>query len=183
MSSWRREEGSAHNSEKASKSSKTRLNNRFGNRPGAWPDPGSDVESERRCRTVGQVTGLGLEPRTSGLTYPFGFHRPQLSLPFGARPSWSLDSPFTIAGVPRRVSEAGPGDPPEPLPADYPIPHAFQTVTFAVAGCRCGGAGSQGVPAYCGIHSQGSVSSRGRLPFARQGRRRSPLLYRLSYPV
>src|SRR5262245_47192674 len=36
-----------------------------------------------------------------------------------------LDSPIAITGVPRRVSGAGPGDPPAPLPADCPIPRTF----------------------------------------------------------
>lgn len=36
-----------------------------------------------------------------------------------------LDYLFAVAGVPRIVSEAGPGDPPEALPADGPIPTLF----------------------------------------------------------
>ena len=58
------------------------------------------------------MTGEGLEPSTNGLTYRIGFRRPSV----GRRPAEvdSLDSLIAVAGVPRRVSEAGTGAPPDP---------------------------------------------------------------------
>ena len=93
----------------------------------------------------------------------------------------SLDYPFAIAGVPRLVSGAGAGSAPVPCllitqSAGFSNLHARRYQR------RCGARGSQGVPAYCGMHS-----SRFRF-FPREapnglppGRIRSPLLYRLSY--
>ena len=136
------------------------------------------------------MTGEGLEPSTNGLTYLIGFHRPsrahfrvgQAAHSDGSRVE-GLDYPFAIAGVPRLVSGAGAGSAPVPCllitqSAGFSNPHARRYQR------RCGARGSQGVPAYCGMHS-----SRFRF-FPREapnglpsGRIRSPLLYRLSYPV
>ena len=103
-------------------------------------------------RMLSGMTGEGLEPSTNGLTYRIGFRRPPEGPRRGALGVAGLDSPIAIAGVPRRVSGAGPGDPPGPcLLMTQSL--AFSTVTPAVAGSRCGVEGSQGVPAYCGIYS------------------------------
>ncbi len=64
-----------------------------------------------------KVTGEGLEPSTNGLTYPIGFRRPpetgttEVVASTGVE---SLDYLFTIAGVPRIVSEAESSAPPDP---------------------------------------------------------------------
>ncbi|MEO6809937.1 MAG: DUF1549 domain-containing protein [Isosphaeraceae bacterium] len=92
-----------------------------------------------------------------------------------------LDSPTAVTGVPRRVSEAGPGDPVGALPADCPIPHLFKTVTLAVTSYVVVARALQGVPANCGIHSSRFGFFPREAPIFM--RRRSPLLYRLSYPV
>lgn len=63
-----------------------------------------------------------------------------------------LDSPIAIAGVPRRVSEAGPGDPSGPcllIAQSFP----FSNRHVGRYRLRCGKEGSQGVPANCGMHS------------------------------
>ena len=95
----------------------------------------------------------------------------------------SLDYPFAIAGVPRLVSGAGAGSAPVPCllitqSAGFSNLHARRYQR------RCGARGSQGVPAYCGMHSSRfrffPREAPNRLP---PGRIRSPLLYRLSYPV
>src|SRR5436305_9773320 len=121
------------------------------------------------------MTGVGLEPTTNGLTYLFGFRRPPLS----GRGVERLDYPIAIAGVPRLVSEAGAGDP------SVPCLLITQSPTFSDRhACRyrrrCGGRGSQGVPANCGIHSSrfGFFPREAPIDWCR-----SPLLYRLSYPV
>ena len=144
-----------------------------------------------RCLLT-RMTGEGLEPSTNGLTYLIGFHRPPQASArrhpeVAGRTSRlrieSLDYPFAIAGVPRLVSGAGAGSAPVPCllitqSAGFSNLHARRYQR------RCGARGSQGVPAYCGMHS-----SRSRF-FPREapnglppGRIRSPLLYRLSYPV
>jgi len=58
------------------------------------------------------VTGLGLEPRTNGLTYLIGFHRPPIR--FEPDRLEGLDYLFAVTGVPRLVSEAGAEDPSVP---------------------------------------------------------------------
>jgi hypothetical protein len=95
----------------------------------------------------------------------------------------SLDYPFAIAGVPRLVSGAEAGSAPVPCllitqSAGFSNRHACRYRR------RCGACGSQGVPAYCGMHSSRfgffpREAPNGLPP----GRIRSPLLYRLSYPV
>jgi len=100
------------------------------------------------------VTGLGLEPRTNGLTYLVGFHRPTeaFALKVNASIVERLDYTTAISGVPRLVSGAEADDP--------PVPCLLITQSFTFSNhhaCRyrrrCGGEGSQGVPANCGIHS------------------------------
>ena len=64
----------------------------------------------------------------------------------------SLDYTIAIAGVPRLVSEAGAGQ------RSVPCLLITQSARFSDHhACRyrrrCGAGGSQGVPAYCGIHS------------------------------
>ena len=101
------------------------------------------------------MTGVGLEPRTNGLTYLIGFHRPPgtESCRHKVTPGVEgLDYLFAIAGVPRLVSEAGAGDPPVPLPADYPIPPLLKPSRSPLP-ATLWWKGSQGVPAYCGMHS------------------------------
>ena len=96
---------------------------------------------------------MGLEPTTNGLTYLIGFHRPPGPARGRAGPSVeSLDYPIAIAGVPRLVSEAGAGDPPVPCLLITQSP-AFSNRHACRYQRRCGVGGSQGVPAYCGIHS------------------------------
>ena len=103
------------------------------------------------------MTGEGLEPSTNGLTYLIGFHRPPVPDRVASRGDSQhgvegLDYPIAIAGVPRLVSGAGAGRSAGPLPADYPIPRLFRPSRLPLpATLWCGG--SQGVPAYCGIHS------------------------------
>jgi hypothetical protein len=63
-----------------------------------------------------------------------------------------LDYPIAIAGVPRLVSGAGTGDPPDPCLL-ITQSRAFLHRHACRRRRRCGGAGSQGVPAYCGMHS------------------------------
>ena len=94
------------------------------------------------------MTGVGLEPTTNGLTYLFGFRRPPLT----GRGVERLDYPIAIAGVPRLVSGAEAGGPPVPclLIAQSPT---FSNRHACRYRRRCGASGSQGVPAYCGIHS------------------------------
>src|SRR3982751_5201810 len=75
------------------------------------------------------MTGLGLEPRTNGLTYLIGLRRP----PLLGRGVERLDYPIAVAGVPRLVSGAGAGDPPVPCLLMTQSP-PFRTVTLAVAG-------------------------------------------------
>ena len=64
----------------------------------------------------------------------------------------SLDYTIAIAGVPRLVSGAGTGDPPDPC---LLITQSLAFSNHHACRCqrRCGGVSSQGVPAYCGIHS------------------------------
>ena len=122
------------------------------------------------------MTGGGLEPTTNGLTYLIGFRRPT-----GPNPDVeSLDYPTAIAGVPRLVSEAGTGDPPPPCLLITQSP-GFSTVTLAVAGDVVVPRALKGVPAYCGIHSPRFGFFPREAPILVV--RRSPLLYRLSYPV
>ena len=108
------------------------------------------------------MTGVGLEPTTNGLTYLIGFHRP-------TDPAWigveSLDYLFAIAGVPRLVSEAGADESTGPLPADDPIPPAFQTVTIAVAGLVVVQGALRASQHTAASTRRGSASSRARLPF------------------
>jgi hypothetical protein len=103
-----------------------------------------------------------------------------------ARRAWrveSLDYPFAIAGVPRLVSGAEAGSAPVPCllitqSAGFSDHHACRYRR------RCGACGSQGVPAYCGMHSSRFDFFPREAPNALpSGRIRSPLLYRLSYPV
>ena len=105
-------------------------------------------------RFLSQVTGEGLEPSTNGLTYLIGFRRPlEVSFNLGNTPSVDgLDYPFAIAGVPRLVSGAGSGDPPDPCLL-ITRSHAFSNHHACRYRRRCGALGPQGVPAYCGIHS------------------------------
>ena len=147
---------------------------------------------------VGLVTGEGLEPSTNGLTYLIGFHdRPDHLETCWADSSrkpclkgripWfrvgSLDYPFAIAGVPRLVSGAGAGS--------SPVPCLLITQSDGFSdhhACRyrrrCGANGSQGVPAYCGIHSSQFGFFPREAPISLPPDSvRSPLLYRLSYPV
>ena len=95
------------------------------------------------------VTGEGLEPSTNGLTYLIGFRQPS-----GATASdvESLDYPTAVAGVPRLVSGAGAADPTVPCLLITQSP-AFSDPHACRCRRRCGVGGSQGVPAYCGIHS------------------------------
>ena len=140
-----------------------------------------------------EVTGEGLEPSTNGLTYLIGFRRPSRARPEGGlRLVESLDYPIAIAGVPRLVSGAGAGDPPVPCLLITQSP-PFRTVTLAVAGDVVV-AGLSGRPSILRhplvavrfLPARGSycLSAGCRRP-PPQGRtkRRSPLLYRLSYPV
>src|SRR3954454_21636007 len=116
------------------------------------------------------MTGLGLKPRTNGLTYLIGFRRPPV-LVGAIRGVERLDYPFAVAGVPRLVSGAGTGDPPDPCLLITQSP-AFSDHHACRCRRRCGGEGSQGVPAYCGIHS----SRFGFFP------REAPIGMRLSHP-
>ena len=127
------------------------------------PDPGgpgtrTGGQVSRRAGLM-KVTGEGLEPSTNGLTYLIGFHRP--SRPRSAARLLAarsrsrvegLDYPFAIAGVPRLVSEAGAGQGPVPC---LLITQSARFSNHHACRCRrrCGASGSQGVPAYCGIHS------------------------------
>src|SRR3954471_17602324 len=61
-------------------------------------------------RLLAEVTGVGLEPTTNGLTYLIGSRRPPLT----GRGVERLDYPIAIAGVPRLVSGAGADDPSVP---------------------------------------------------------------------
>lgn len=132
-------------------------------------------------RFLSQVTGEGLEPSTNGLTYRIGFHRPPpyafggvgrccesgLSLRHRRRAASSLWS--------RDRRSAG------PMPADYPIPRLFGTVTLAVAGDVVVARALRAFQQFAASTRRGSVSSRARpqpIPLDQ-----SPLLYRLSYPV
>ena len=96
------------------------------------------------------MTGLGLEPRTNGLTYLIGFHRPLIRLK--ADRLEGLDYIFAIAGAPRLVSEAGAEDPSVPCLLITQSPWLFSHHARRRRP-RCGARGSQGVPANCGVHS------------------------------
>ncbi|WP_165249797.1 tyrosine-type recombinase/integrase [Paludisphaera soli] len=86
-------------------------------------------------------------------------HDQRINLPHRLSPTtvpWGrldgLDYLFAVAGVPRLVSEAEAGDPPAPclLMAQSP---RFSNRHDRRRRPRCGARGSQGVPAYSGIHS------------------------------
>src|SRR5438067_6950029 len=74
----------------------------------------------------------------------------------------SLDYLFAVAGVPRLVSEAGADDPPDPLPADYPIPLLFDPHARRCRP-RCGEGALRASQHTAAFTRRGSVSSRARL--------------------
>ena len=82
-----------------------------------------------------------------------------------------LDYLFAVAGVPRLVSEAEAGETTGPLPADYPIPSAFQTVTIAVAGLVVVRGALRASQHTAASTRRGSTSSRARLLFRGPGPR------------
>jgi hypothetical protein len=104
----------------------------------------------------------------------------------------SLDYPIAVAGVPRLVSEAGTGDPPDPCLLMTQSP-AFSDRHVGRRRLALWWRGLSGRPSirrhplvavrFLPARGSSCLSAGSTGPRPRAGKRRSPLLYRLSYPV
>lgn len=131
------------------------------------------------------MTGEGLEPSTHGLTYLTGFRRPE-TIPGERRRNRftveCLDYLITVSGVPRLVSEADSREVTGISPADDPIPAAFHAIAVIVADHAVADVVLRASQQFA------TCSFRGWFIPAKSSRNgqavpRSPMLYRLSYPV
>jgi|GEM_PF-6335929 len=131
------------------------------------------------------MTGEGLEPSTHGLTYLTDFRRPE-SIPSEIRRNRfkveCLDYLITVSGVPRLVSEADFHEVTEISPADDPIPAAFHAFALIVTDHAVADVVLRASQQFA------TCSFRGWFVPAKSSRNgktvpRSPMLYRLSYPV